>query len=67
MTQRPDLCRVALPAVGVMDMLRYQKFTIGWDWVPEYGTSDNYAQFQNLLQVFAPAQPERRHQATRPP
>jgi prolyl oligopeptidase len=48
MTQRPDICRVAFPAVGVMDMLRYQKFTIGWNWAPEYGTSDNYQQFQNL-------------------
>jgi prolyl oligopeptidase len=49
MTQRPDLCRVALPAVGVMDMLKYQKFTIGWNWAPEYGTSDDEAQFYNLL------------------
>ncbi|SHK05639.1 prolyl oligopeptidase family serine peptidase [Hymenobacter psychrotolerans] len=53
MTQRPDLCQVAFPAVGVMDMLRYQKFTIGWNWAPEYGTSDNYAQFQNLYR-FSP-------------
>ncbi len=42
-----------MPAVGVMDMLRYQKFTIGWNWAPEYGTSDNYAQFQNLYK-FSP-------------
>ncbi|MBT9393114.1 prolyl oligopeptidase family serine peptidase [Hymenobacter sp. NST-14] len=53
MTQRPDLCKVAFPAVGVMDMLRYQKFTIGWNWAPEYGTSDNYEQFQNLYK-FSP-------------
>ncbi|MCC2546013.1 prolyl oligopeptidase family serine peptidase [Hymenobacter sp. BT175] len=53
MTQRPDVAHVALPAVGVMDMLRYQKFTIGWNWAPEYGTSDNYAQFQNLVK-FSP-------------
>ena len=53
MTQRPDLCGVAFPAVGVMDMLRYQKFTIGWNWAPEYGTSDTYAQFQNLYK-FSP-------------
>jgi prolyl oligopeptidase len=53
MTQRPDLAHVAFPAVGVMDMLRYQKFTIGWNWAPEYGTSDNYAQFQNLYK-FSP-------------
>ncbi|MBT2556392.1 S9 family peptidase [Hymenobacter sp. ISL-91] len=53
MTQRPDLCKVAFPAVGVMDMLRYQKFTIGWNWAPEYGTSDSYEQFQNLYK-FSP-------------
>ena len=53
MTQRPDLCRVALPAVGVLDMLRYHTFTIGWNWAPEYGTSDNEAQFHNLL-AFSP-------------
>ncbi|WP_231590746.1 prolyl oligopeptidase family serine peptidase [Hymenobacter terrenus] len=53
MTQRPDLCQVALPAVGVLDMLRYQKFTIGWNWAPEYGTSDDPAQFENLRQ-FSP-------------
>ena len=53
MTQRPDLCRVALPAVGVLDMLRYHTFTIGWNWAPEYGTSDDEAQFRNLL-AFSP-------------
>ncbi|MFD1870961.1 prolyl oligopeptidase family serine peptidase [Hymenobacter bucti] len=53
MTQRPDLCKVAFPAVGVMDMLRYQKFTIGWNWAPEYGTSDDKAQFANLYK-FSP-------------
>ncbi|MCW3463854.1 prolyl oligopeptidase family serine peptidase [Chitinophaga nivalis] len=50
MTQRPELFKVALPAVGVMDMLRYQKFTIGWAWAVEYGSSDNAAQFKYLLQ-----------------
>lgn len=49
MTQRPDLFAVALPAVGVMDMLRYQKFTIGWAWVPEYGSADSAAQFAYLI------------------
>lgn len=49
MTQRPDLFRVALPAVGVLDMLRYQKFTIGWAWAVEYGSSDNAEQFKYLL------------------
>ncbi|MDX5421569.1 MAG: prolyl oligopeptidase family serine peptidase, partial [Hymenobacteraceae bacterium] len=48
MTQRPELAKVALPAVGVMDMLRFHKFTIGWAWVPEYGSSENEAQFKNL-------------------
>ena len=49
MSQRPRLCAAALPAVGVMDMLRYHKFTIGWAWVSEYGSSDDAAQFKNLL------------------
>jgi len=48
MTQRPDLFRVALPAVGVMDMLRYHKFTVGWGWVVEYGSSDEEEHFRNL-------------------
>ena len=43
--ERPDLCAVALPAVGVMDMLRYQRFTGGSFWVEEYGSADNPAQF----------------------
>jgi len=48
MTQRPDLFRVALPAVGVMDMLRYHKFTVGWGWIVEYGSSDNEKDFAYL-------------------
>jgi prolyl oligopeptidase len=47
--QRPDLFKVALPSVGVMDMLKFQKFTIGWAWVTEYGSSDDSVQFKNLL------------------
>ncbi len=48
MTQRPDLFAVALPAVGVMDMLRYHKFTVGWGWVVEYGSSEEEKHFENL-------------------
>lgn len=48
MTQRPDICKVALPAVGVMDMLRYHKFTVGWGWITEYGCADSAKDFQNL-------------------
>ena len=50
MTQRPDLCQVALPGVGVLDMLRYHKFTIGWAWATDYGTSDSLVHFNNLMQ-----------------
>ncbi|MCX6577867.1 MAG: prolyl oligopeptidase family serine peptidase, partial [Candidatus Aminicenantes bacterium] len=48
MTQRPDLFKVAVPAVGVMDMLRYHKFTVGWGWAVEYGSSDDEKNFKNL-------------------
>lgn len=47
--QRPDLCKVAIPQVGVMDMLRFHKFTIGWNWIAEYGSSENSDDFKNLL------------------
>jgi prolyl oligopeptidase len=48
MTQRPELFGAALPAVGVMDMLRFHKFTIGWAWTAEYGSPDNPQEFPAL-------------------
>ena len=48
MTQRPELFGAAVPSVGVMDMLRYHKFTIGWAWVSEYGSSVDAEQFKTL-------------------
>ena len=47
--QKPNICRVAFPEVGVMDMLRYEKFTIGWAWAVEYGSVENKDYFMNLL------------------
>ena len=49
MTQRPDLCKVAFPGVGVLDMLRYHKFTIGYAWASEYGSSDHEEQFKYIF------------------
>ncbi len=53
MTQRPELFQVAFPGVGVLDMLRFHKFTIGWGWVPEYGSSDDPEQFK-FLYAYSP-------------
>lgn len=52
--QRPDLFRVAIPKVGVMDMLRYHKFTIGWNWAPDYGTSEESSEMFNYLKAYSP-------------
>lgn len=49
LTQRPDLYAVAIPQVGVLDMLRYHKFTVGWGWVVEYGSSDKEEDFKYLI------------------
>lgn len=53
LNQRPDLFGAALPAVGVMDMLRFHLFTIGWAWVGEYGSSENAEDF-NVLFAYSP-------------
>jgi prolyl oligopeptidase len=52
--QQPELFRVAFPAVGVMDMLRFQKFTIGWAWVSDYGSSEESKQMFQALYKYSP-------------
>jgi prolyl oligopeptidase len=56
MTQRPDLMKVALPAVGVMDMLRYHKFTAGAGWAYDYGTADESPEMFNYILKYSPVQ-----------
>jgi prolyl oligopeptidase len=52
--QRPDLFRVAVPQVGVMDMLRYHTFTIGWNWASDYGTSADSEEMFRYLKAYSP-------------
>ena len=54
MTQRPDLARVAFPAVGVMDMLRYHKFTAGAGWASDYGTADDSKEMFEYIKAYSP-------------
>ncbi len=52
--QRPELFRVAVPQVGVMDMLRYHLFTIGWNWASDYGTSEDSEEMFQALYAYSP-------------
>ena len=66
MNQRPDLFGAAIPIVGVMDMLRFHKFTIGWAWVSDYGSAEDKQQFETLY-AYCPLhnlQPGTRYPAT---
>lgn len=54
LTQKPDLFAVALPAVGVLDMLRYHKFTAGAGWAYDYGTADDSKEMFNYLKAYSP-------------
>ena len=65
MCKRPDLFGACLPAVGVMDMLRFHKFTAGRFWVDDYGSADNPEEFKVLLLVFALPQSEAGHEISR--
>ena len=67
LTQRPDLYGACLPAVGVMDMLRFQRFTAGRYWVDDYGSSDNADEFAALVQVLPVPHPAKAGPKAYPP